>query len=60
MVATPTNKTRDAVNFILEKQKEKPGASLTGLIDEAGMRFNLTPLETEALTRILKDETKCC
>ena len=58
MVTTPSNKTREAVNFILAELKDKPGASLASLIDEAGMRFNLTPLDTEALTRILKDETK--
>ncbi len=58
MVTTPSNKTREAVNFILGELKDKPGASLASLIDEAGMRFNLTPLDTEALTRILKDETK--
>lgn len=58
MVTTLSNKTREAVNFILGELKDKPNAELAGLIDEAGMRFNLTPLDTEALTRILRDETK--
>ncbi|MDO5537947.1 MAG: hypothetical protein Q4F72_10520 [Desulfovibrionaceae bacterium] len=58
MVTTASTKVRDAAQFVLEKKTENPKASLTALIDEAGMRYNLTPLDTQALTRILSDDKK--
>lgn len=53
---TATSKVRDAARYIVEKKKERPGADLHMLIDEAGMRFNLTPAESESLVRILTEE----
>ena len=44
----------------MEERAEKPSRSLHELLDEAGMRFNLTPLDSEALTRILADDRKTC
>ncbi len=58
MVTTPSTKVRDAAKYILERKSENPSLSLTSLLDEAGMRFNLTPLDSEALQRILSDESK--
>lgn len=60
MVTTPSTKVRDAAKFILEERAEKPSRSLHELLDEAGMRFNLAPLDSEALTRILADDRKTC
>ena len=55
MPTTASNKVRDAAKYIIEKKKENPGADMHQLIDEAGMRFNLTPMDSEALTRILTE-----
>ncbi len=53
---TASNKVREAARYILEEKKERPGADLHTLIDEAGMRFNLTPIESDSLARILAEE----
>lgn len=55
MAIAPSNKVLDAAKFIFEKKKEKPEISLSTLIDEASMRFDLTPLDTEALTHVLQE-----
>ena len=47
---------RNAVKWISEEKQNTPGKSITTLMDEAAMRFNLSPKETESLTRILKDK----
>lgn len=46
-----------AVEYILVKLGETPQASLTSLIDEAAMRYNLSPVESESLLRLLKEAT---
>ena len=38
-----------AASFVTETRKADPERSLDSILDEAGMRFNLTPLEGEAL-----------
>ena len=43
-VISPSAKVQEAAKFINEQ--------LSSLLDEAGMRFNLTPLDTESLQRI--------
>ncbi len=55
MMPTVSNRIRQAAEFVLEKKRDNPNASLASLIDEAGMRFNLTPLDTEALQHVLKE-----
>lgn len=40
---------RRAVQWILETRAEKPQKDLHSLIDEAGMRFNLSPQDAEML-----------
>lgn len=49
---------RRAAEFVAERRAENPGASLAGLLDEAGMRFNLTPLDAAALERIFRSGEK--
>ena len=56
MPITPTNKVREAAKYILEEKRERPNADLHTLIDEAGMRFNLTPIESDSLARLLAEE----
>jgi len=43
---------KKAVAFINETQAENPGKKLADIIDEAAMRFNLSPLDSEALIRL--------
>ena len=43
---------RRAVSYIDEELRERPGTPLSTLIDQAGMRFNLSPLDSEALLRL--------
>ncbi|GHU92259.1 hypothetical protein [Candidatus Desulfovibrio trichonymphae] len=38
--------------YIEEQGANATGKSLAALLDEAGMRFNLTPLDTAALERL--------
>ena len=43
---------RRALEYVQEERCRRPDAPLSSLLDEAGMRFNLTPLDTESLQRI--------
>ena len=49
---------RDAIQkaaaFVTETRKEYPSRSLYSILDEAGMRFNLTPLDSEALSSLFR------
>ena len=49
---------RKAAAFVAESRKEQPERSLESILDEAGMRFNLTPLDSEALYRLFTDSTQ--
>ncbi len=60
---------RRAAAFVAERFAEKcPGYAATGnrppekvllaILDEAGMRFNLSPAETTALYRLFNDQDK--
>lgn len=44
---------RRALNYIMERRRECPGMSTAELLDCAGARFNLSPLDQEALERLL-------
>lgn len=46
---------RRALEYILEARASRPETSLPSLLDEAGMRFNLTPLDTQNLCRVLAE-----
>lgn len=51
----PTDKNlRHAIAWIEEQRTSK--ANLTQLMDQAAMRYNLTPLEQAALARFYEDE----
>ncbi|NDV28812.1 hypothetical protein [Desulfovibrio sp. JC010] len=49
-VVPPCELTRKAVKWISEQQAET-GKSLKSLLEEAGMRFNLSPKDMEFLER---------
>lgn len=47
---------KKAVVFVDETRKEHPGKRVTDIIDEAAMRFNLSPLDCEALYRLFAED----
>lgn len=47
---------RKAAAYLAEQRAQNAGKSLSALLDEAGMRFNLTPLEAAALERLFRKE----
>ncbi len=46
---------RRALEWIMSERAENPKKSPHSLVDEAGMRFNLTPAETQKLLQLLED-----
>ena len=49
---------RQAIAWIDEKLHEQPGADRVKLMDEAGRRFDLTPLDADFLLRHLAERPK--
>lgn len=47
-----------ALDYIQDQRIEHPNVPMAKLIDDAGMRFNLTPLDTSRLTRLLTPPSK--
>ena len=47
---------RKALIFVDERRREKPAAKLSNLLDEAGMRFNLSPRDSEALLHLFSTD----
>ena len=47
---------RRAVKWISEKRQEEPGIKIHRLVDEASMRFNLSPKEQAFLVRFCKQD----
>ena len=47
---------RKAVQWISDEKKDNPGKSRLKLIEEAGMKFNLSPIEEEYLATFVKPE----
>lgn len=48
---------RRAVQWIDDARREEPRKKLRDLLDEAGMRFNLGPRDSEFLEKFFKEET---
>ncbi|MDR2694814.1 MAG: hypothetical protein LBC79_00335 [Deltaproteobacteria bacterium] len=57
-ILPPGELIRKAAAFIAASRKETPLRSLDSILDEAGMRFNLTPLDSEALRRLFREQEK--
>ena len=51
---------RKAAAYLAEQRALHSGKSLSALLDEAGMRFNLTPLDAAALERLKKECPRYC
>ncbi len=47
---------RRAVTWITAELKQNPDVKITKLLDEAGMRYNLTPRESDTLFRLLTEK----
>ena len=47
---------RRALEYVQEERCLRPDASLSSLLDEAGMRFNLTPLDAAPLARLFSEK----
>lgn len=43
---------RRAVSYVNDTQKEEPSKKITDIVDDAAMRFNLSPLDSDALLRL--------
>ena len=48
-------KLRKAVKYVSEKRKETPDINLMALVDEAGLKFDLSPKDSEFLLRFVKE-----
>ncbi|NOX35262.1 MAG: hypothetical protein GXP56_16285 [Deltaproteobacteria bacterium] len=49
-------KLKKAIKWISEKRKENPGINLSGLVDDASFRFDLSPKDSEFLLRFVKND----
>ena len=47
---------KKALRWVVEERLDHPETSRLTLVDQAGMRFNLSPKESDALLRMLKAE----
>ena len=47
---------RRALEYVLDEPCGHPDAPLFSLLDEAGMRFNLTPLDAAKLARLFSEK----
>jgi hypothetical protein len=55
-ILPPGELIRKAAAFVAQTRQMEPARSLESILDEAGMRFNLTPLDSEALHRLFSDD----
>jgi len=49
---------RKAFMHLCDLVRDNPGRNIVGLLDETAMRFNLSPLDSEALHRMFSDGGK--
>ena len=57
--AMPQNELhRRAIQWISDEKREDPQKKLHSLIDEAGMRFNLSPQDCEFLGNFFENKTQ--
>lgn len=49
---------RKAVKWISEERKYNPGTTIKALIEDASVKFNLSPREEDFLLRTLLEEKK--
>ncbi len=49
---------RKAVKWVSEERKYNPGKELKALIEEACLKFNLSPVDADFLLRTLQEQEK--
>jgi len=49
-------KIRRATKWLIEKRKYSPERSVVNLIEEACLKFDLSPMDAEFLQRFVRDE----
>lgn len=47
---------RRAVSYVNDAKSDSPEKTLAAILDEAAMRFNLSPLDSAALERLFSDQ----
>ncbi len=50
------DKLKKAVKWISEKRKQNPDINLAKLVDDAGFQFDLSPKDSEFLSRFVKND----
>ncbi|MBO4368885.1 MAG: hypothetical protein J5803_02115 [Desulfovibrio sp.] len=55
-VVSQSELVRKAAEYINEQLNANPKKDIHSLLDEAGMRFNLTPLDAASLERIFSEK----
>lgn len=55
-VVPKSDPLKKALTWALEERRDHPERGPLPLVDEAGMRFNLSPKESDALLRLLAAE----
>ncbi|MBQ9406971.1 MAG: hypothetical protein IJU37_09605 [Desulfovibrio sp.] len=55
-IVSQSELVRKAAAYLAEQRTLRPEVSLSTLLDEAGMRFNLTPLDAAALERLFQNQ----
>ncbi|VFQ43716.1 hypothetical protein [Desulfoluna butyratoxydans] len=50
-----SDRMKKALSWAVEEKKDHPAKGRLALVDEAGMRFNLSPAESDTLARLLAD-----
>lgn len=55
-IVSQSELVRKAAAYLAEQRSLRPDAKLANLLDEAGMRFNLTPLDAAALERLFTEK----
>ncbi len=57
-IMPPSELLRRAVSYVSDEQKENPEKKLSAILDDAAMRFNLSPLDAGALERLFASDSK--
>jgi hypothetical protein len=50
-------KLRKAVKYVSDMRQQNPGINLVKLIDDAALRYDLSPKDSEFLARFVKERT---
>ncbi|MCQ2444768.1 MAG: hypothetical protein MJ061_04675 [Mailhella sp.] len=60
MIVSHGELVRKALQHVSDRRKENPSASVEQLLDEASIRYNLSPLDRESLERAFRDAGAAC